>query len=86
MSGHHLSAIPRTRSVSLLNPLVDAMTASKIPAFCHVGLCKRDIFVAQDLKAEVAFLHPGKETLKDRAFKSGGEDSESYMDVVKQGF
>ncbi|KAL0886566.1 hypothetical protein Bca101_010549 [Brassica carinata] len=62
------------------------MTASKIPAFLNVGLCKRDIFVAQDLKDEFASLHPLKETLKDRAFKARGEDLESSMEVVKQSF
>ncbi|KAJ4917765.1 Uncharacterized protein Rs2_03315 [Raphanus sativus] len=52
------------------------MTASKIPAFLHEGLCKSDIFVAQDLNDEFASLHPLKETLKDRAFRSGGDGSE----------
>lgn len=77
----------------LLKSFVDAMTASKIPAFLHEGLCKSDIFVAQDLNDEFASLHPGKETLKDRAFKSGGDGSErlgrgslTSMEVVKQGF
>ncbi|KAF3503768.1 hypothetical protein F2Q69_00044299 [Brassica cretica] len=53
----------------------NAMTASKIPAFLYVGLCKDDIFIAQDLKAEFASLHPWKETLKDRAFKSSLDSS-----------
>ena len=61
--------------MSLLSPLVDAMTDSKIPAFLYVGLCKDDIFIAQDLKAEFASLHPWKETLKDRAFKSSLDSS-----------
>lgn len=61
--------------MSLLSPLVDAMTASKIPAFLHVGLCKDDIFIAHDLNGEFASLHPWKETLKDRAFKSSLDSS-----------
>ncbi|KAH0927382.1 hypothetical protein HID58_019638 [Brassica napus] len=58
-----------------VSPLVDAMTASKISAFLHVGLCKDDIFIAQDLKAEFASLHPWKEMLKDRALKSSLDSS-----------
>ena len=78
VSGDHFSAIPRRRSVSLLNPLVDAMIASKTPACIHVGLCKDDILRAQDLNFLFGSLHPLKETLKDRDFKSGGRGAERF--------
>lgn len=58
--------------MSLLIPLVDAVIASKTPACIHVGLCKDEILVAQDLNFLFGSLHPLKETLKDRDFKSGG--------------
>ncbi|KAF3505346.1 hypothetical protein F2Q69_00043758 [Brassica cretica] len=67
------SPMPRRRSVSLLNPFVDAMIASKTPAWVHAGLWRYYILRAQDLNFLFRSLHPLKETLKDRDFKYGGE-------------
>ncbi|KAG2273862.1 hypothetical protein Bca52824_056417 [Brassica carinata] len=67
------SPMPRRRSVFLLNPSVDAMIASKTPAWVHAGLRRYDILRAQDLNFLFGSLHPLKETLKDRDFKYGGE-------------
>lgn len=78
VSGHHLSARHRRRSVSLVNALVEAITASKIPACIHVGLCREDILMAQDLNFVFGSLHPLKETLKDRDFESGGDGGERF--------
>nr|AAX55089.1 hypothetical protein At1g50820 [Arabidopsis thaliana] len=69
VSGHHFSAKPRTRSVSLGILYVEAITASKIPAFLQMGSCKDAIFLAQDLNFLFGNLQPQNLILVERAFK-----------------
>ncbi|CAH8301805.1 unnamed protein product [Eruca vesicaria subsp. sativa] len=49
-----------------------------------MGSCKVDIFVAQDLNFTFGNLLPLNETLKDRAFESGG-GSISFSHFSKTG-